>query len=867
MKIKLIHFLIATVVFSFNVICINSKVIHHVQTVKIKNNTVDSVFIFTYSPDSREGLHLAESIDGKTWKEVGRILSCDYGPWGVEKRMFSPYLLKESENSWKAVWQVNDYAPCFAIASTKDLILWKPQDYPHMNVSGCLSPVLSNGTSSYIVKFKSKNSRIYSTASLDFMHFSDAKLDVSNDYNQNMSMANINGKEYQGQKWRVSSVFINKVKNFFVRKDNQNKQNSERLSDDRDRFSSILKQNIDGNHPLAVSLMIDSQKSKKISDKLIGIFFEDISYAADGGLYAEMVQNRDFEYSSGENHHDKLWNAAYAWTSSCGITIDTVMPISKNNPHYAVLEGNSITNSGWDGFSLVKDSQYNFSMYARCISCRAMSFRISLVAGDHVIDSKVVEVKGKQWNKVTTTFISTSQVDKAVLMVEPLRKPRVAVDMISLFPKNTFKGHVNGLRADLAQVIVDMHPKFMRFPGGCMSHGDGLSNIYHWKESVGALQDRVPARNIWNYHQTRGLGFYEYFQFCEDIGCEPLPVLAAGVPCQNSASDNSGFSGQQGGIPMKDMPQYIQDLLDLIEWANGDPALSKWAKLRADAGHPAPFHLHYIGIGNEDLISTVFKERYLMICQAIKEKYPDITICGTVGPFYKGSSDYEEGWKIAKENKNIINMVDEHYYESTGWFMHNQDYYDTYDRTAPKVYLGEYAASTSAKRSNVETALAEALHLCNVERNGDVVNMTSYAPLLAKDGYNNWNPDMIYFNNCQVRTTPSYETQRLFSKYSGDEYVSTKVVADSSYAYRIAASVVRDSKSGRAYLKIVNMMPVSVSVNVDLSSLRMSPFLTDGFYGNPSDINITPYAEQIVTNGTIATLVMKPYSFQTILMK
>ena len=235
-------------------------------------------------------------------------------------------------------------------------------------------------------------------------------------------------------------------------------------------------------------------------------------------------------------------------------------------------------------------------------------------------------------------------------------------------------GRKNGLRKDLAQVIADLKPKFVRFPGGCMSHGQGLENIYHWNHTVGPLQDRKPDFNIWGYHQTRGLGFFEYFQFCEDIGAEPLPVLAAGVPCQNSSNNRQGIGGQQGGIPMKDMPAYIQELLDLIDWANGDPATSKWAKMRADAGHPKPFNLKYIGIGNEDIISTVFEERYEMICKAIRAKYPDIKICGTVGPFHSPSADYLEGWDFTKKHPDLQYMVDEHYYESTGWFMHHRDY-------------------------------------------------------------------------------------------------------------------------------------------------------------------------------------------------
>ena len=312
------------------------------------------------------------------------------------------------------------------------------------------------------------------------------------------------------------------------------------------------------------------------------------------------------------------------------------------------------------------------------------------------------------------------------------------------------------------------------------------------------------------------MGFFEYFQFCEDIGAEPLPVLAAGVPCQNSANNAEGIGGQQGGIPMADMPAYVEEICNLIEWANGDPATNEWAKMRADAGHPKPFNLKYLGLGNEDIISTVFEERYEMICKAVRERYPDIKICGTVGPFHGPSADYTEGWDFTKKHPDLQYMVDEHYYESTGWFMHNRDYYDSYDRSAAKVYLGEWAASTNVKRPNVETALAEALYLTDIERNGDIVEMTSYAPMLSKDGHSNWNPDMIYFSNTHIRTTPAYEIQRLFSIYGGDRYVNTKleITNSNSLNHRIGASVVRDSKNGKRYLKLVNALPSTLKISI-----------------------------------------------------
>lgn len=365
--------------------------------------------------------------------------------------------------------------------------------------------------------------------------------------------------------------------------------------------------------------------------------------------------------------------------------------------------------------------------------------------------------------------------------------------------------------------MADLHPRFVRFPGGCVAHGNGIDNIYRWKNSVGPLEARKPMGNLWGYHQTLGLGYFEYFQFCEDIGAEPLPVLAAGVPCQNSACipGKPLSGGQQGGIPMEEMGAYVQDILDLIEYANGDPKKSKWAKMRAEAGHPEPFNLKYVGIGNEDLITPVFEERFEMIFKAVKEKYPEITVIGTVGPFYEGT-DYEAGWKFA--TRLNVPMVDEHYYNTPGWFINNQDYYDRYDRAKPKVYLGEYAAHLPGRPNNIETALAEALYLTSVERNGDIVSMTSYAPLLAKEGHTQWNPDLIYFNNREVKPTVGYYTQLLYGQNSGDSYLPADRKIDNprqDVQKRIGTSVVRDSKTGDWIVKLVNLLPVPVKAKVE----------------------------------------------------
>ena len=819
--------------------------------------------VFLYNPDAKGGMCIACCSAGD-FKEQGQLFSSDYSRWGSEKKMYSPFVTALPTGGYAAVFQVNDYSPCFAVAYSDDLITWRPQDYPHMSVNGCIAPVIRNdGNGRYSVLFRTKQGGVRQTATdASFRHFSADREASEADYLRICAMldtANVGGKTMTGNILAVETSRVDSLKAFFAKQANDQKLAAESLADDGKRFGHL------GGKAVEATLTIDGGKEKKISDKLIGVFFEDISHAADGGLYAELVQNRDFEYSAKDR---RGWTASTAWRTSNGtMQIEDAMPLSKNNPHYAVLTNDTVWNTGWDGIAVSKGETYDFSIFANNIDGKSKALTVALVDGNRVLATANLKTKGKkgQWTRYSLTLSPTETAAKAELRLTARNGNRVGIDMVSLFPRNTFKGRKNGLRRDLAQKIADLHPKFVRFPGGCMSHGDGIDNIYHWQHTVGALEDRVPDRNIWNYHQTRGLGFYEYFQFCEDINAEPLPVLAAGVPCQNSGPDAKGYGGQQGGIDMKEMPAYIQELFDLIEWANGDPATSKWAKMRAEAGHPAPFNLKYIGIGNEDIISTAFEDRCKMICSAIKERYPYIIICGTVGPFHAPSADYIEGWKFANANKDILDMVDEHYYESVGWFLNNQHYYDNYDRNAPKVYLGEYAARQG--KGSIDCALAEAAYLCGIERNADVVEMTSYAPLLSKNGHSNWSPDMIYFDNTAIQTAPSYETQRLFSTYGGDRYVeSTLAVGDSTATNRVAASVVRDSKTGKRYLKVVNILPVNLNLTIGARSLPLSNTLRyEGFDGKPGQAKVgCTTGNYEVRQDDKLTVTLPPYSFRAI---
>lgn len=500
-------------------------------------------------------------------------------------------------------------------------------------------------------------------------------------------------------------------------------------------------------------------------------------------------------------------------------------------------------------------------MFARMQQGKGGKLDIRLVEDGRIIAQTTMGAPSGQWKKMHAVLTVKESATHAMLEIIPQSPGQYALDMISLFPQKTFKGRKNGLRADLAQTLADMKPRFVRFPGGCVAHGSGLENMYRWKNTIGPLESRVPQRNIWGYHQSAGLGYFEYFQFCEDLGAEPLPVLPAGVPCQNSEH------GQQGGVPMCEMDNYIQEVLDLIEWANGD-AKTEWGRKRAEAGHPKPFNLKYLGIGNEDQITDVFEERFEMIYKAVKEKHPEITVIGTVGPFYEGT-DYEEGWKVATRLE--VPIVDEHYYVSPGWFIHNQDYYDRYDRNKSKVYLGEYASHLPGRPVNIETALSEALYLTAVERNADIVTMTSYAPLLAKEGHTQWNPDLIYFNNTEVKPTVGYYVQKLYGQNAGDVYLPSRIDISNQQdgvRKRIAASVVRDSMTGDIILKMVNMLPVPVQTDIDLTSLGLtsSQGILTVLTGTPDDKLAQP-VESVVSVPENYRSELPAYSFTVLRIK
>ncbi len=829
----------------------------------------DSAYLISYATQNpKEGIRLAYSIDKTLWMPIGdnySFVKSDFGTWGAQKNMYTPSMI-EDDGVFYAVWSLNDRSPQFATTKTSDLWLWKPQDYPYMHKAGSvLNPVLMKHNGEFYVGFWNKEGKVFYTRSSDFKNWSEPQEvpNVSKDkideiirhVRPSYQTAIVGGNEVKGDvhrvAWNVVDNLITRVEAASFR----NRRNDERMADDAHRFRGLK--------DVKAELKVNLTSSKAISSDLIGIFFEDINYAADGGIYAELVQNRDFEYNKLDRGH---WNAQTAWTlkgEGTEWTISTEQPIHKNNSHYTVLKttvpGASLHNEGFDGIAVKQGEKYNLSLFLRKMSAKDKGGKVMvrLMDSDKVLASAKLSVPS-QWKQVKAVLVPNATADKATLAIEPLSEGTVGVDFVSLFPKSTFKNRQNGLRADLAQLLADMKPRFVRFPGGCATHGNGIDNIYHWKNTIGPLHERKGNFNIWGYHQSVGLGFYEYFQFCEDIGAEPLPVLAAGVPCQNSSH---GGDGQQGGIPWDQMDEYLQELLDLIEWANGDPKTSALAKMRADAGHPKPFNLKYFGIGNEDLISDVFTERYNYLCRGIREKHPEITVVGTVGPFFEGS-DYQEGWRVAKQEK--LEIVDEHYYNNPGWYINNQNFYDKYERGTTKVYLGEYAS----RGNNLENALAEGLHITNLERNGDVVVMSSYAPLLAKEGHTQWNPDLIYFNNTEVKPTVNYWVQQLCGANAGSLYINNVMRVDNhreDVRIRVGSSVVKDEVTGDLIIKLVNCLPADVDMKVAFGSL-------DGYQtkaqcsvitGNFDERNLRPSTSELEVSADFSYK-MPRYSFTVI---
>lgn len=527
-------------------------------------------------------------------------------------------------------------------------------------------------------------------------------------------------------------------------------------------INSQLIKKVKGGLAMPKQLHIYADKKVKELGDLYGIFFEDLNHAADGGLYAELVQNRSFEFDPidrKEYHALTAWELVEREGGKGQVTVETQMPLNDKNTHYVVLKSEieqgsvGLCNMGYlPGMPFVEGETYLFSCY---IKGDTYTQGIKIILEDEnnqVCGQTQVNIQSEEWMKYEREIVAsqTTTSGKLILLIEG--RGEVAIDMVSLFPQHTFKNRSNGMRADIAELLADMKPKFMRFPGGCLVHDGSLNpedrnSMYRWKNTIGSVEKRPSRRNNWGYNQTLGLGYYEYFQFCEDIGAKPMPILPGGYDPHHKRI-----------TPIEELKPWIDDALDLIEFANGDTT-TKWGRLREELGHPEPFGLEYLGIGNEE-VGEAFFERYPYFHQAIKEQYPDIKLINTSGPFAAGG-EYERGWQSARENKS--EFVDEHYYQAPEWFIANMHRYDEYDPKGPKVFLGEYASWGNTYYN----AIVEAAYMIGLEK-APAVGLACYAPMLCNANYVNWSPDMIWFNNHQVYPTPNYYVQKLFMNHQGD---------------------------------------------------------------------------------------------------
>lgn len=511
-----------------------------------------------------------------------------------------------------------------------------------------------------------------------------------------------------------------------------------------------------------------NEKTQNLGD-LYGIFFEDINHAADGGLYGELVRNRSFEFSKIDNQSYRpttAWEKVEKGGAKLSYFVENKNTIGGGNDNYLVLEvyetggGAGMKNYGYGtGIPVMSGKSYDFSIFARCAD-KPMKMSAVLESADgKVYARESFTAEGDTWKKYSLTLTADTDDYSGRLCVYAENTGKIYLDMISLFPSETFKGRKNGMRPDIAKMLEDMHPKFMRFPGGCLIHDgsmnkDDRDSAYRWKNTIGDVEKRPSRRNNWGYNQSLGLGYYEYFLFCEDINTKPIPILPAGY---NPHSKQA--------VAIDDLQEWIDDALDLIEFANGS-ADSEWGGVRAKLGHPEPFNLEYIGIGNEE-VGQEFWDRYVYFHKAIKEKYPQIKIINTSGPFSQGG-EYERGWKSARENGS--DLVDEHYYSSPEWFLANHHRYDSFKADDPKVFLGEYATWGNTYYN----ALVEASFMIGLERNAHAVSLACYAPMLCHTDYINWQPDMIWFNNHEVYGSANYYVQKMFMINQGTDLVKTE---------------------------------------------------------------------------------------------
>ncbi len=593
-------------------------------------------------------------------------------------------------------------------------------------------------------------------------------------------------------------------------------------------IGGLLFSTIYGNAQKAV-LEVDASKTiTKIQPTMFGLFFEDINFAADGGLYAEMIKNRSFEFEKPLMG----WEQPKSNRSSLNKESGMALPINvaANNTNFCRVEinndkGYALINEGFRGMGVKKDARYNLSFKAANHKGAIRKIIFQLIDKDQkVLGETSVVPKSDEWTNYTAQFAATETEAKAKLKITFEGTGTIDLDMISLFPEDTWKNRKNGLRKDLVQLLYDVKPGFLRFPGGCIVEGRTLSDRYQWKKSIGNVEDRKTMMNRWNvefnhkltpdYFQSFGLGFFEYFQLSEDIGAEPLPILSCGMACQYNTGELAS---------MDELDPYVQDALDLIEFANG-AVTTAWGKVRSDMGHPKPFNLKYIGVGNEQW-GADYIERYKVFEKAIKAKYPNIIIVSGSGP----SPDGEHFDYAMNELKKLnAELVDEHYYQSPKWFRENAGRYDNYDRKGPKIFAGEYAAQSVSganpnNRNNWECAFSEAAFMTGLERNAEVVQLTSYAPLMAHEDAWQWTPDMIWFNNLQSYGSANYYVQQLFSTNKGTDLLSITQDGKALIGqHNLYASAVKDVNSKEIIVKLVNTASTASDISIDLKGAKLA---------------------------------------------
>lgn len=566
-------------------------------------------------------------------------------------------------------------------------------------------------------------------------------------------------------------------------------------------------------------LTVDAGKPGGIvQPTMYGIFFEDINFGADGGLYAEMVLNRNFEFP----------NHLQGWNTFGKVTVGDFEPAFTRNPHYVTVypsghkeKTSGLENKGFFGMGFKKGMKYDFTVYARLnnLQGKTAKIRVELVGDDNVpMDRQVITLSNNQWQKKTVTLTANRTMQHGLLRIFNAGSEAVDLDYVSLFPEDNW----HGLRADLVKDLEDLHPGIFRFPGGCIVEGTDLQTRYQWKNTIGDPENRPINENRWNYtfphrqyadyYQSYGLGFYEYFLLAEKIGAEPLPVLSCGLACQFQNADNDS----NAHVALKDLQPYVDDALDLIEFCNGD-VNTKWGKIRARLGHPKPFNLKQIGIGNEQW-GPLYAERLEVFVKQIRAKYPNIKICGTSGPSADGK-DFDYGWQQMR--KLNVDLVDEHYYKSPQWFLDKAGRYDKYDRRGPKVFAGEYAAHGKGEHNNWEAALSEACFMTGLERNADVVYQATYAPLFAHvDGWQ-WKPDLIWFDNLNSVRSANWYVQMLYGTHKGTNMLKvTENGANVEGSNGLYASAVYDKIKKQYIVKVGNSAANAQQVTINLNGVK-----------------------------------------------